>query len=183
MSPLRGRRLQPRRRAGRTRSPCSRRSTLCERVAGRRLSWSIGDEPRVGDHMWWITDLERFRADYPSWDLEIDLERIAPGALRPQRRALVVRGVVKLSVVIPAHDEEGTIEPTVEQLRARLDATGKDFEIIVVDDGSTDATAGDPRPSRRATKRVRSIRSPNPAGSGSPSGPGSRPSPATPSRS
>jgi CDP-paratose 2-epimerase len=36
----------------------------------------MGEEPRVGDHMWWITDLDRFRADYPSWDLEIDLERI-----------------------------------------------------------------------------------------------------------
>jgi CDP-paratose 2-epimerase len=50
---------------------------LCERVSGRELSWSMGEEPRVGDHMWWITDLDRFRADYPSWDLEIDLERIA----------------------------------------------------------------------------------------------------------
>jgi CDP-paratose 2-epimerase len=50
--------------------------TLCERVAERELSWSMGQQPRIGDHMWWITDLDRFRADYPTWELEIDLERI-----------------------------------------------------------------------------------------------------------
>jgi CDP-paratose 2-epimerase len=50
---------------------------LCERVAGRELSWSMGEQPRVGDHMWWISDLDGFRADYPTWELEIDLERIA----------------------------------------------------------------------------------------------------------
>jgi dolichol-phosphate mannosyltransferase len=47
---------------------------------------------------------------------------------------------VKLSVVIPAHNEEGSIEATVTALAGRLGAEGIDHEILVVDDGSHDRT-------------------------------------------
>ena len=46
----------------------------------------------------------------------------------------------KLSVVIPAHDEEGCIESTVEHLHVELRLHGVPHEIVVVDDGSTDRT-------------------------------------------
>ena len=73
---------------------------------------------------------------------------------------------MKLSVVIPAHNEEGTIERTVADTLARLDGTGKDFEILVVDDGSTDATAEILARLAADDDRIRSIRSPNPGGFG-----------------
>jgi dolichol-phosphate mannosyltransferase len=73
---------------------------------------------------------------------------------------------VKLSVVIPAHDEEGTIERTIEEILARLDATGRDFEIVVVDDGSTDTTPAILDELAEADQRIRGIRSPNPGGFG-----------------
>ncbi|HEV3093931.1 MAG TPA: NAD-dependent epimerase/dehydratase family protein [Solirubrobacteraceae bacterium] len=40
---------------------------MCEQIAGRELRWSLGEEPRVGDHRWWISDLEEFRRDYLQW--------------------------------------------------------------------------------------------------------------------
>ena len=46
-----------------------------------------------------------------------------------------------LSVVIPAYNESRRILPTLERIRAHLDAAGEEYEVIVVDDGSTDATA------------------------------------------
>jgi dolichol-phosphate mannosyltransferase len=46
-----------------------------------------------------------------------------------------------LSVVIPARDEERSIGDTVAALAVRLDADGVPFEIVVVDDHSSDATA------------------------------------------
>jgi dolichol-phosphate mannosyltransferase len=49
--------------------------------------------------------------------------------------------VVKLSVVIPAHNEAGSIGPTLNRLADALDEESIDFEIVVVDDASTDATA------------------------------------------
>ena len=48
---------------------------------------------------------------------------------------------MKLSIVIPAHNEEETIVPTVESLVAALGRAEIDHEIVVVDDASTDATA------------------------------------------
>jgi dolichol-phosphate mannosyltransferase len=48
---------------------------------------------------------------------------------------------VRLSVVIPARDEAGNVERTVEAVVAALDGAGAAFEVVVVDDGSTDRTA------------------------------------------
>jgi dolichol-phosphate mannosyltransferase len=45
-----------------------------------------------------------------------------------------------LSVVIPAHNEEGCIVSTVEHLHLELRLQNVPHEIVVVDDGSSDAT-------------------------------------------
>ncbi len=46
-----------------------------------------------------------------------------------------------LSIVIPAHDESDTIEPTLVELAQRLTAERIAFEIVVVDDHCADGTA------------------------------------------
>jgi dolichol-phosphate mannosyltransferase len=48
---------------------------------------------------------------------------------------------VKLSLVMPARNEEGCITTTLERFTQVLRASQIPFEIVVVDDGSTDATA------------------------------------------
>jgi dolichol-phosphate mannosyltransferase len=48
---------------------------------------------------------------------------------------------VKLSVVIPARDEEGTIESTVREVVKTLASEDIDHEVLVVDDHSRDRTA------------------------------------------
>jgi len=45
-----------------------------------------------------------------------------------------------LSVVIPAFNEQGRLEPTLRAYLGYFRARGRDVEAIVVDDGSTDAT-------------------------------------------
>lgn len=47
-----------------------------------------------------------------------------------------------ITAVIPAYNEEAAIIPTVEGVRGALRESGYGFEIIVVDDGSSDSTAG-----------------------------------------
>jgi dolichol-phosphate mannosyltransferase len=47
---------------------------------------------------------------------------------------------MKLSVVMPAQNEEGSVGATVEGLTAVLDAEEIDYEVIVVNDDSTDST-------------------------------------------
>lgn len=46
---------------------------LCQEITGREVSWSYSDQNRIGDHMWWISDISRFQADYPAWTLKYDI--------------------------------------------------------------------------------------------------------------
>ncbi|HYP56630.1 MAG TPA: glycosyltransferase family 2 protein [Solirubrobacterales bacterium] len=48
---------------------------------------------------------------------------------------------MKLSVVIPAQNEEGSVAKTVNGIVAVLEREGIDYEVLVVDDGSEDGTA------------------------------------------
>jgi glycosyltransferase involved in cell wall biosynthesis len=45
------------------------------------------------------------------------------------------------SLLIPAYNEEDCIEETIHALREVLDPTGLEYELIVINDGSTDCTA------------------------------------------
>ena len=47
---------------------------------------------------------------------------------------------MKLSVVIPARNEARVIESTLEAVLAQLASEGMDYEVLVIDDGSTDGT-------------------------------------------
>jgi CDP-paratose 2-epimerase len=47
-----------------------------EELYGTRLDSVYVDEPRRGDHICYISDLGRFRADYPEWELTMDLDAI-----------------------------------------------------------------------------------------------------------
>src|SRR3989338_10699611 len=47
----------------------------------------------------------------------------------------------ELSVVITAYNEQDNIQPLTQELIGVLNSYGKPYEIIFIDDGSTDATA------------------------------------------
>ena len=50
---------------------------LCERVAGKKMNAVYHDENRIGDHIWYISDVAKFEKHYPQWKLTWNLERIA----------------------------------------------------------------------------------------------------------
>lgn len=49
---------------------------LCEEITGKPMSWSYREENRVGDHIWWISGLKRFKQDYPDWNITCDVRSI-----------------------------------------------------------------------------------------------------------
>ena len=46
-----------------------------------------------------------------------------------------------ISIIIPAYNEEALLAPTLQAVRDSAEAAGVHYEVIVVDDGSTDRTA------------------------------------------
>jgi dolichol-phosphate mannosyltransferase len=62
---------------------------------------------------------------------------------------------MQLSVVIPVKNEAGNIAPLVGEIAAALDRCGVDYEIVYVDDGSTDRTADEIRRLQLANPRLR----------------------------
>lgn len=51
--------------------------------------------------------------------------------------------LVDVAIVVPAFNEQHGVRPTLERVRAVMAATPFSFEILVVDDGSTDGTAAE----------------------------------------
>lgn len=47
-----------------------------ENILGYRLKYTLTDTPRIGDHIWYISDVSKFQKDYPNWHYEYDCDRI-----------------------------------------------------------------------------------------------------------
>jgi CDP-paratose 2-epimerase len=46
-----------------------------KRISGSDWSnYNLSNENRIGDHIWYISDISKFKIDYPKWDISISLE-------------------------------------------------------------------------------------------------------------
>ena len=50
--------------------------SMCEEISGNKFTHSYAEANRIGDHIWWISSVGRFKADYPEWDYQYDMKRI-----------------------------------------------------------------------------------------------------------
>src|SRR5258708_18742837 len=66
-------------------------------------------------------------------ELHADIAPAAPKGMLP-------RPPLRLSCVVPAHNEEGNLEAFLRALDATVRTLTPDYELIVVNDGSRDAT-------------------------------------------
>ena len=71
-----------------------------------------------------------------------------------------------VSAFVPCHNEEGNVEAVVRGLLTTLGALGVPFEVVVVDDGSTDRTAEVVRRLAQQDRRVRLVQHPRNIGYG-----------------
>ncbi len=49
---------------------------LCEQITGREMQWRYQEQNRTGDHIWWVSDVSKFRQHYPNWQLRYDVPAI-----------------------------------------------------------------------------------------------------------
>ncbi len=47
---------------------------MCEEITGNKMNYSYSEDNRIGDHIWWISDLSKFKAHYPTWHWEYDIK-------------------------------------------------------------------------------------------------------------
>ena len=49
---------------------------MCANLTGRQMNWSYSEKNRIGDHIWWISDISKFKSHYPEWKFQYDLKDI-----------------------------------------------------------------------------------------------------------
>ncbi len=47
-----------------------------EQIAGKKLDWKYVETNRSGDHIWWISDIGKFKGHYPDWNLTYNIDDI-----------------------------------------------------------------------------------------------------------
>jgi CDP-paratose 2-epimerase len=47
---------------------------LCEEISGNKMNYSYAEDNRIGDHIWYISDVQKFKNHYPDWDYSFDLK-------------------------------------------------------------------------------------------------------------
>jgi CDP-paratose 2-epimerase len=49
---------------------------MCEEITGRGIDYEYVPDSRKGDHIWYVTDLTKFKTHYPNWKLTYDTRAI-----------------------------------------------------------------------------------------------------------
>ena len=47
---------------------------MCEKLTGEKFDYEYIDINRIGDHIWWISDVSKFQSHYPSWNYKYGIE-------------------------------------------------------------------------------------------------------------
>lgn len=59
-------------------SNCSMQEAIAisEKITGKKMNYSYSETNRIGDHIWYISDLSKFKSHYPHWNWKFNLEDI-----------------------------------------------------------------------------------------------------------
>ena len=50
--------------------------SICEELTGKPMKISYKEESRIGDHVWWISDVRKFQSHYPEWKYQYNIHEI-----------------------------------------------------------------------------------------------------------
>jgi CDP-paratose 2-epimerase len=49
---------------------------ICESLADKKISYDYTEDNRIGDHIWYISDVGKFQSHYPNWQYQYSLKDI-----------------------------------------------------------------------------------------------------------
>ncbi len=47
-----------------------------EKLLGKKANYELSEENRIGDHIWYVSDVSKFQNHYPDWKFEYDIDDI-----------------------------------------------------------------------------------------------------------
>lgn len=47
-----------------------------EELLGKKANYELSKDNRIGDHIWYVSDVSKFKEHYPKWDFEYDIDAI-----------------------------------------------------------------------------------------------------------
>jgi CDP-paratose 2-epimerase len=50
--------------------------SMCDQITGNRLNYTYEEANRNGDHIWYISDVSKFKRHFPEWNYTYDLKQI-----------------------------------------------------------------------------------------------------------
>lgn len=59
-------------------SNCSMKEAIamCEEISGNKANITYLDDNRIGDHIWWVSDVSKFKDHYPGWNYKYDMRAL-----------------------------------------------------------------------------------------------------------
>jgi len=49
---------------------------MCEKITGKPMNYEYTEANRIGDHIWWISDVSKFKKHYPEWTWKYNINDI-----------------------------------------------------------------------------------------------------------
>src|SRR5438552_10987497 len=49
---------------------------MCEQISDKKVNWTYEESHRIGDHIWWISDVRKFQSHYPNWRFRYGMREI-----------------------------------------------------------------------------------------------------------
>ncbi len=49
---------------------------MCEQITGKPMNYEYTEANRIGDHIWWISDVSKFQSHYPDWTWKYNINDI-----------------------------------------------------------------------------------------------------------
>jgi len=47
---------------------------LCEEITGNKMNYSYSENNRIGDHIWYVSDVSKFKQHYPEWNFNYNIQ-------------------------------------------------------------------------------------------------------------
>ena len=49
---------------------------VCEELTNNKMNYSYSEDNRIGDHIWWVSDVRKFQNHYPEWKFQYGIKDI-----------------------------------------------------------------------------------------------------------